>query len=297
MNEIPSFREDHISQIPALQLLIKLGFTYLSPEDALKERGSKSSNVILDNILKKQLHEINSIQYKGKDYNFSDANISYAVAALKNIDLTEGYINAAQQIYDLLTLGKSLEQSIDQDKKSFTLNYIDWQKPERNVFHVTAEYAVLRSGSKDHYRPDIVLFINGIPIVIIECKSPHIKEPLEQAISQNLRNQQDDGIRSLYKYAQILKNKGFDITFEKSIGEGKSVDVVATKNKIRIAVEVETGRSDILSNINKCLQAEFDRIIVVAINEKIESKVKSLLEANDLHQNPKIILSCARRVI
>lgn len=99
------------------------------------------------------------------------------------------------------------------------------------------------------------------------------------------------------KYAQILINKGFDITFEKSIGEGKSVDVVATKNKIRIAVEVETGRSDILSNINKCLQAEFDRIIVVAINEKIESKVKSLLEANDLHQNPKIILSCARRVI
>jgi type I restriction enzyme R subunit len=121
MNEIPSFREDHISQIPALQLLIKLGFTYLSPEDALKERGSKSSNVILDNILKKQLHEINSIQYKGKDYNFSDANISYAVAALKNIDLTEGYINAAQQIYDLLTLGKSLEQSIDQDKKVLLL--------------------------------------------------------------------------------------------------------------------------------------------------------------------------------
>lgn len=92
-----------------------------------------------------------------------------------------------------------------------------------------------------------------------------------------------------------LKNKGFDITFEKPIGEGKSVDVVATKNKIQIAIEVETGRSDILANINKCLQAKFDRIIVVAINEKIESKIKSLLENNDLHQNPKIILSCARR--
>ena len=99
------------------------------------------------------------------------------------------------------------------------------------------------------------------------------------------------------KYAQVLKDKGFDITFEKSIGEGKSVDVVATKKGKQIAVEVETGRSDILSNINKCLNAKFDRIIVVAINEKIESKVKSLLEANDLHQNPKIILSCARRVI
>jgi type I restriction enzyme R subunit len=204
MNEIPSFREDHISQIPALQLLIKLGFIYLSPEEALKERGGKSTNIILENILKKQLHEINSIQYKGKDYQFSDANISNAVNTLKNIELTEGYINATQQIYDILTLGKSLEQSIEQDKKSFTLNYIDWRKPERNAFHVTAEYSVLRSGSKDHYRPDIILFINGIPIVIIECKSPNIKEPLDQAISQNLRNQQDDGIRSLYKYAQVL---------------------------------------------------------------------------------------------
>ena len=99
------------------------------------------------------------------------------------------------------------------------------------------------------------------------------------------------------KYAQILKNKGFDITFEKPIGEGKTVDVVATKNNKQIAIEVETGRSDILSNINKCLQAKFDKIIIVAINERIESKVKSLLEANDLHQNPKIIVSCARRII
>jgi len=97
------------------------------------------------------------------------------------------------------------------------------------------------------------------------------------------------------KYAELLKSKGFDITFEKPIGEGKSVDVVATKNGKQIAIEVETGRSDILSNLNKCLQAKFDKIIVVAINEKIESKVKSLLENNDLHQNPKIILSCARR--
>lgn len=99
------------------------------------------------------------------------------------------------------------------------------------------------------------------------------------------------------KYAEILRNKGFDITFEKPIGEGKTVDVVATKIHKKIAIEVETGRSDILSNINKCLQAKFDKIIVVAINERIESKIKSLLEDNDLHQNPKIIVSCARRMI
>ncbi len=62
----------------------------------------------------------------------------------------------------------------------------------------------MRTGSKEQYRPDIVLFVNGIPISVIECKRPDMKDPLDQAISQQLRNQQDDGIRSLYVYGQLL---------------------------------------------------------------------------------------------
>ncbi|MDR2848511.1 MAG: HsdR family type I site-specific deoxyribonuclease, partial [Bacteroidales bacterium] len=54
------------------------------------------------------------------------------------------------------------------------------------------------------YRPDIVLFVNGIPLCVIECKRPDIKDSLEQAISQHLRNQQEDGIRSLYVYSALL---------------------------------------------------------------------------------------------
>ena len=100
-------------------------------------------------------------------------------------------------------LGKALEQSIDGDKKSHTLRYVDWENIENNVFHVTEEYSVMRSTSKDHYRPDLVLFVNGIPITIIECKRPDMKEPLKQAISQHLRNQQADGIRGLYVYSQL----------------------------------------------------------------------------------------------
>ena len=61
----------------------------------------------------------------------------------------------------------------------------------------------MRSTSKEHYRPDLVLFVNGIPLCIIECKRPDMKEPLKQAISQHLRNQQDDGIRQLYVYSQL----------------------------------------------------------------------------------------------
>ena len=58
--ETPSFKEDHISQIPALQLLQKLGYTYLTPSEADLLRGGKTTNVLLDDILRKQLKEINS---------------------------------------------------------------------------------------------------------------------------------------------------------------------------------------------------------------------------------------------
>lgn len=203
--ETPSFIEDHISQIPALQLLQKLGYTYLNQEEALQLRGNKTSNVLLDEVLRKQLREINSIKVSStKTAIFSDANIEAGIQALKELPMNEGYIVACEAAYNLLTLGKALEQSIDGDKKSFTLQYIDWKNIENNVFHVTEEFAVMRSTSKDQYRPDIVLFVNGVPLCIIECKRPDMKEPLKQAISQHLRNQQEDGIRNLYVYAQSI---------------------------------------------------------------------------------------------
>ena len=203
--ETPSFIEDHISQIPALQLLQKLGYTYLSQEEALQLRGNKTSNALLEDVLRKQLREINSIKVSSsKTAIFSDANIEAGIQALKELPMNEGYIAACETAYNLITLGKALEQSIDGDKKSFTLQYIDWKNIENNVFHVTEEYAMMRSTSKDQYRPDIVLFVNGIPFCIIECKRPDMKEPLKQAISQHLRNQQEDGIRSLYVYAQSI---------------------------------------------------------------------------------------------
>lgn len=200
----PSFQEDHISQIPALQFLQNLGYAYLSPEEALRLRGGKSSAVLLEGVLETQLRKINCIQYKGGVHDFSDSNIQAGINALKDVPLQEGLIAANEAVYNLLTLGKALEQSIEGDKKSYTLQYIDWKNPENNAFHVTEEFSVQRAGSHDHYRPDIVLFVNGIPLVVIECKRPDIKEPIREAISQHLRNQQEDGIRILFAYSQIV---------------------------------------------------------------------------------------------
>ncbi|MGI8493899.1 MAG: type I restriction endonuclease subunit R [Pyrinomonadaceae bacterium] len=201
--KVPSLLEDHISQIPALQLLQNMGYTYLRPAETFLERGGKISNVILENILEKQLRRLNKIRFKGAEYDFSDQNIKAAIDKLKDVPF-DGLVRTSEKIYDLLSLGESFEQTISGDKKSFSLSYIDWEKPENNVFHVSEEFEVERAGSYDKRRPDIVLFVNGIPFVVIECKRPDEKDSLDQAISQHLRNQRKDEIPRLFTFAQML---------------------------------------------------------------------------------------------
>lgn len=205
-NPLPSFLEDHISQIPALQLLQNLGWEYLTPGETVTLRGGKLSGVVLDGVLVPQLHKLNKIRFKGGEYEFSEANIQSAMQAIKDV-LFDGLVRTNEKIYDLLVLGKSLSQTIDGDTKSFPLFFIDWD-PEtfltNNVFHVTEEFEVERTASHETRRPDIVLFVNGIPLAVIECKRPDLKEPIEQAISQQLRNQRGDEIPKLFLYSQLL---------------------------------------------------------------------------------------------
>ena len=200
-----SFKEDHISQIPALLMLEKLGYTYLTPDEALALRGGNLANVLLEPVLRKQLAAINVVQVSSvRTTVFSEQNITAGIDALRNIPMDEGFMEASQTVYDLLTSGKTLEQIVDGDRKSFVMQYIDWKNPRNNVFHVTEEFAVSRTGMTETYRPDIVLFVNGIPLCVIECKRPDVKDSIEQAISQHLRNQKADGIRSLYLYSTLL---------------------------------------------------------------------------------------------
>jgi type I restriction enzyme R subunit len=196
-----STNEKHLSQIPALQLLINLGYEFLTPAEALRERQGRYSNVLLENILRNQLKEINRIRYKGGEYLFSEENVQSAIQKLKNVKY-DGLLKTNEAIYDLITLGTALEQTIEGDSKSHTMKYVDWRDPSRNAFHVTVEYTVERSRSTETVRPDIVLFVNGIPFCVIECKAPQIE--VEQAVSQSIRNQNDDYIPKLFIYSQMV---------------------------------------------------------------------------------------------
>ncbi len=193
--------EKYLSQIPALQLLICLGFEFLTPTEVLRERNGRTSNILLESILRNQLKDINQIRFKGNEYLFSEENVQSAIQKLKSIKY-DGLLKTNEAIYDLITLGTAMEQTIEGDSKSFTMNYIDWRNPRVNKFHVTVEYSVERSRTTEIARPDIVLFVNGIPFCIIECKAPQIE--VEQAVSQSIRNQNDDYIPKLFIYSQIV---------------------------------------------------------------------------------------------
>ena len=220
------FDEKYLSQIPALQVLVNLGYQYLTPAEALAARGGKAGNVLLEETLREQLKKLNRIQHKGGAYLFSEENIQSAIQRLKNVKY-DGLLRTNEAVYDLLTLGVALEQSIEGDLKSFTLNYVDWRNPANNVYHVAAEFAVERTRSVDKWagkpiwtaagrpagglardgesqtcRPDIVLFVNGIPFAVIECKSPKVE--VEQGISQMIRNQRDEYIPRLFTYVQTV---------------------------------------------------------------------------------------------
>lgn len=197
------YSEKNISQQPAIDLLCKLGYHYISPEECMRQR-EDLQNVILKDVLRQQLYNLNSFEYGGKTYKFSSANIEKAINDLDE-PLTDGLVRTSEKIYDHLMLGNTYVEKLDDDSaKSFNLKYIDFSSEgiSNNVFHVTEEFSCDSWDRQKNARPDIVLFVNGIPFAVIECKSDVVE--VEQAISQQLRNQGKDYIPQLYKFAQIL---------------------------------------------------------------------------------------------
>ncbi len=195
--------EKYQSQIPALQLLVALGFKPLSQAEALALRGGRLRNVILDEVLGEQLLKLNRFSHRGRDYAFDLEDAHEAIRRLKPTpDRLKGLRGTNQDIYDTLVLGTTIVKTIDGDSKSYSFRYVDWDNPDNNAYHVTAEMVVERTGSTQTRRCDIVAFVNGIPFVVIENKRP--TESLKKADSQLLGYQHEDNIPQLFHFAQVL---------------------------------------------------------------------------------------------
>ncbi len=202
MNNTPR-TDERIIQENTIELLKSMGYTFINQEEIKKYR-TNTNQVILKDVFIEKLQSMNGFNYKNIDYKFSNKNIAKAYQDI-NYSLNEGLITANQKITDQLLLGNSyLEELVDGVKKSFSLKYIDFETPSNNIFHFTEEFVVdrvTRSEKEKTRRPDLVLFINGIPFAVIELKRSSIDT--EQGISQMLRNQGEKEIPQLFKYIQI----------------------------------------------------------------------------------------------
>lgn len=197
------FNERPECQDKLIAFLQRLGYTYVSRSEAEQKRGNLTNVVFTDELIRflsKQTY-----RYLGYEFLFSGESIRKAVNAL-DASLLQGLSMASKEIYNLLTLGISLEQDVAIDKdaparQSFDLSYIDFEHPANNIWQVTEEFSVERPNGQ-YARPDVVLMVNGIPLVVIECKKSSID--VKEGVLQNVRNMTPDYIPHLFKYAQLV---------------------------------------------------------------------------------------------
>ncbi|MCS0024284.1 type I restriction endonuclease subunit R [Vibrio antiquarius] len=203
----PKFQEEYSAKLPALALLTNLGWSFLSPELALSARGGKADEVVLRHVLRSELQK-RTFTFAGKSYPLSEKAIDNLIAEVCSPALNEGLLTANERLYNHLLYGISVTEFVDGKKASPTVALIDWQNPANNSFVFTEEFTVTRSSGVESRRPDIVCFVNGIPLVVIEAKRPDgnaKKGPtIDEGISQSLRNQRHDEIPLLFAYSQML---------------------------------------------------------------------------------------------
>ena len=210
MSTTPNSREQYSAHLPALHLLCNLGWNFQTTAKALSLRGS-TREVLLKGRLVEVL-QTRRYEYKGEWYPLSPSGIEQIVRELSALSLVEGLMPANERLYGKLALGITVTEFMPDGKKHQpTIAVIDWGDPSSNRWDVTEELEVLSAQGTHHRTPDVVAYVNGIPLVVIEAKRPESgggshpsKAMVQEGISQHLRNQRPDEIPNLFAYAQLL---------------------------------------------------------------------------------------------
>lgn len=194
----PKLNEDTLSEKPAIEQLRRMRYIFvpgeeLDPQEKEDSERSSRRDVVLVSRLKKKLAELNP--------EASEGTIEKAIRYVTNIQGT-GLLEESKTFYKELVSNISIEQEIaGSGRRNMTVRFIDFQNPEENEFLAVNQFWV--KGPKVHDRPDIVIFVNGIPLVVIECKSPVARDTgVGDAITQLIRYQKE--IPTLFRSNQIL---------------------------------------------------------------------------------------------
>lgn len=209
---------------PFVAQLQKLGWNFVAGSIENPEVTARPSftDVLQESVLRSQLRKLN-LDPKGKPW-LNDERLSEAIAALTRLG-THKLMEANEKATRILTDGFTVEGLPGWDGgRGQTLRYIDWENPVNNHFTAINQYRVDcppgYNSAKGFITPDIVLLVNGIPLVVVECKSPSIPEPLAAAVDQLRRysNQrkpafeveENEGNETLFATSQLLIATSFD---------------------------------------------------------------------------------------
>ena len=189
-------------ELPALEQLQSLGWSYiegaqLSPDES-NERSSLK-DVVLEKRLTKSLKRINPW--------INDENLRKVIRDLTKTPYSN-LVEANQGIWTQINQCISVMQDLGKGNKGQTVHIIDFENPDNNEFLCTNQFKV--SGTEQNIIPDILCFVNGLPLAVIECKSPYITNPMEAGIDQLLRYanrrkpENNEGAEKLFHYNLMM---------------------------------------------------------------------------------------------
>jgi len=120
-----------------------------------------------------------------------------------------GLLENNRHLFELLLENTSVSENRQTGEKSPTVRFVDFKQRDNNRFVAVCQLKVRILGTEHHIVLDVVLFLNGLPIVVIECKSPKTKDAIPEAIDQLLRyseqrGEKGEGSAALFYYNQFV---------------------------------------------------------------------------------------------
>lgn len=189
-----SKEEYELVELPAINTFKELGYLYL---DGRNIERLDQHQVILEDRLFSAMKKIN------KDVN--DLEINMAIDKLKRISGTS-LMQINEKVYDMLTHYVSVKTG--DSKVSKTIKFIDLDDPYSNDFLVVNQLKI--KGIKENVIPDLLVYVNGIPVGIFEFKAPSVQDAIAEGIDQLLRYSnmrtpiEQEGCEKLFWYNQIM---------------------------------------------------------------------------------------------
>jgi len=186
------------SERPALDALQRLGWEIVDQQQTTwTDPRETEASAVLEPRLRNAVKRINPW--------LNENNLNKAVREIQQVAGTST-MDENEQIHEKLVRHTTVEQDRGHGKQHQTVRYIDYENPENNDFFALNQFRV--EGDVEVIKPDIVLFVNGIPLGVVECKSPQIPEPKSEALDQltryqNERDGESEGAEELFRYNQF----------------------------------------------------------------------------------------------